>query len=217
MLAAVRAGRAVSFYLVTIARLAPGMEPETAAAGLTTAVAPVLQSLSAVEPYWRYGLRPLKDALVGDVRQTLLVLLGTVALVLLIAIVNLGNLMLARSSVHVRKLAVRASLGAGRGRLARHLLAESGLLGAMGGALGVELAWVFLHVGGVPARRVVPRLEVVQPDAGMVAFALVCGIGAGLAAGLLPAARLAGSLTAASTPCARRGSIPRLYCATSDL
>ena len=178
------------FYLNTIVRLAGDVTPEAAASKLTTAVTPVLRDRYAVKPTWRYGLRPLKETLVGDVRRTLLLLFGAMALVLLIAIVNVMNLFLARGTVRARELAVRSSLGAGRGRLARQLLAESALLGSVGGAAGLGLAWILLHVAGASATLAVPRLEEVRLDAVLVLFALTCGIGAGLAAGTWPALRL---------------------------
>ena len=178
------------FYLNTISRLAPGVTAEAAAAKLTAAVTPVLRDKYAVKPTWRYGLRPLKETLVGDVRRTLLLLFGAMALVLLIAIVNVMNLFLARGTVRARELAVRASLGAGRARLARQLLAESALLGSVGGAAGLGLAWTLLQVAGACATLAVPRVQDVRLDAALVLFALACGIGAGLAAGTWPALRL---------------------------
>ena len=166
------------------------MTPEAAASRLTAAVTPVLADKYAVKPTWRYGLRPLKETLVGDVRRTLLLLFGAMAFVLLIAIVNVMNLFLARGTVRAHELAVRASLGARRGRLARQLLAESALLGSMGGAAGLGLAWTLLQAASAWATPAVPRLEEVDVDAALVLFALACGIGAGLAAGTWPAVRL---------------------------
>jgi putative ABC transport system permease protein len=182
--------RRAPFYLNTIARLAPGVNPDAAASTLTAAVTPVLRDAYGIKQTWRYGLRPLKETLVGDVRRTLLLLFGAMASVLLIAIVNVMNLFLARGTVRARELAVRASLGAGRSRLARQLLAESALLGSVGGAAGLGLAWTLLRVAGATATFAVPRLDEVRIDAALVLFALACGIGAGLAAGTWPALRL---------------------------
>jgi putative ABC transport system permease protein len=178
------------FYLHTIARLSPELTADTAAAKLTSSVAAVLRDRYGVEPKWQYRLRPLKDTLIKDVRQSLLMLFGAMALVLTIAIVNVTNLFLARGTVRARELAVRASLGAGQGRLARHLLAESALLGSLGGAAGVVLAYLLLELVGNEAVRIVPRMEEVRPDAGMALFALACGIGSGVLAGVMPAVRV---------------------------
>ncbi len=113
-----------------------------------------------------------------------------VSLVLLVAVVNVANLMLARGTVRTRELAVRASLGARKGRLARQLLTESALLGVLGGALGLAIAAIALDVAGTAASAVIPRMNEVRLDPVVVAFALSLGLGAGLVAGVLPVARL---------------------------
>jgi predicted permease len=178
------------FYLTTVVRLEPELPADAAAARLTAEVRPLLLSKFGVEPDWEYRLRSMKDTIVGDVRPTLLIVLAAMALVLLIAIVNVTNLFLARGTVRARELAVRASLGASRGRLVRHLLAESALLGTMGGLLGIWLAAAIHGVGIDAARRILPRIDEVQLDMTVVAFAVVCGIASGIIAGTLPALRL---------------------------
>jgi putative ABC transport system permease protein len=178
------------FMLRVVARLDPRITEDGAAARLTAAITPVLRDRYRVDPTWRYQLRPLKDVLVGDVRPTLLLLFGAVGLVLLIAVANVANLLLARGATRGRELAVRASLGAGRGRLARQLLAESALLGLMAGALGLAVALLVLGFAGHAARSFVPRLEEVRLDALVIVFALGVGTMAGLLAGVWPALRL---------------------------
>ena len=178
------------FYLTTVVRLEPGLSAEAAAARFTAEVRPALQSKFGVEPNWQYRLRSMKDTIVGNVRPTLLLVLAAMALVLLIAIVNVTNLFLARGTVRARELAVRASLGASRGRLARHLLAESALLGTLGGLLGMWLAAGIHRIGIDAAKRSLPRIEEVQLDMTVVAFAVFCGIASGVIAGTLPALRL---------------------------
>ncbi len=178
------------FYYITIVRVREGHTPEAAAARLTSSVSAVLRDRFGVEPNWQYRLRPLQETIVGDIRQSLLLLLGAMALVLTIAVVNVANLFLARGSARAREIAVRASLGAGRGRLARHLLAEAALLGAIGGTAGMALAYLLLELAGKEAMRILPRVNEVRPDAGMALFALACGVGAGLIAGIVPAIRV---------------------------
>lgn len=164
-----RGGRG-QVYLQVIGRLVGG-------ATLAQAEAEVVRTatrLSATYPDSNQNrsarLVPLKEQMIGDVRPALLILLGTVGLVLLIACANVANLLLARGSARSGEIAVRAALGARRSRLVRQLLSESLLLAAVGGALGLLLAFwgTDLLVALQPAN--VPRLSGVAVDGTVIGF-----------------------------------------------
>lgn len=170
-----------------LARLHPGVSGTVAATRLTAAVMPVLRErYPQADSAWRYRVLPMKDVLVGDLRTTLLLLFGAVCLVMVIAVGNVANLLLARGTARARELAVRASLGAGRGRLVRQLLTESALLGALGSALGLAIALGLLRIAHSMAARLVPRLNEVRFDPFVIVFGLSIGICAALLAGVLP-------------------------------
>jgi predicted permease len=135
----------------------------------------------------------LTDNMLGGVRPALLILLGSVAFVLLIACVNVGNLLLARSSVRAREIAIRATLGAGSSRLIRQLLTESVLLALTGGALGLLIAqWgtrAAIHL--LPAT--LPRAAHVAVDGRVLAFTFAISVVGGILFGLAPAFKVAHS------------------------
>ena len=131
-------------------------------------------------------LTPVREEMVREARPTLLVLLGTVALVLLIACANVANLTLARLSERGRELGLRAALGAGRGRLLRQLLTESTLLALLGGALGLVVAFLTRDALVEFAARFTPRAEEVEIDGAVLAFSLAATVLTGLLVGSLP-------------------------------
>jgi predicted permease len=131
----------------------------------------------------------LQDRLVGDVRTRLLVILGAVGIVLLIACVNVANLLLARASARQREVGIRRALGAGRSRIVRQLLTESVVLGLIGGTVGLLLAFfsVPLLVSGMSAD--IPRVEEIGVDGSILSFTLALGLLTGLIFGAIPAIR----------------------------
>jgi putative ABC transport system permease protein len=169
--------------LPTVARLAPGATAVSAQEELNA----ILARVPGYEVQAR--VTGLKESLVGDYRRPLLVLLGGVVFVLLVATANAGTLLLARSVRRRRELAIRDALGAGWRRLASLLVAESVILSVVAGALGVALAaWLLDGLVGL-APETLPRAEGIRLDGGVVAFALLVSVGAGLLTGALPALR----------------------------
>ena len=132
----------------------------------------------------------LSDRLVTSVRQTLLVLLGAVGMLLLIACVNVAGLLMARGSARQHEMALRSALGGKRLRLVTQLLVESSLVSFLGGVLGIALAVGLLRVLVAVAPEGTPRLEEVSIDATALLFATVAAVGCGLLFGAFPAAQV---------------------------
>ena len=181
-----RAGRALRVF----GRLRPGVTAGQAHAALGPYFARVLAD---VPPQFRkevsLRVRLVRDRQVGEARLASLALLGAVLAVLLIACGNLANLQLARATGRAREMAVRAALGASRARLARQVLAESLLLGLLGGAAGCGLAFALVRTFRVLGAEALPRLNEASLDPRVLAFAVAAALASGLAAGLVPAWR----------------------------
>ncbi|HKE27703.1 MAG TPA: ABC transporter permease [Bryobacteraceae bacterium] len=140
---------------------------------------------------WRIGpdIRPLRESVVGNVRSVLWVVMGTLAIVMLIACANVANLLLVRVDARQSELAVRAALGAGWPRVVRQLLVESLLLGAAGGVLGLVIAYGGLRVLVRNGPSNLPRLSEIGLDSRALAFAAIVSLVSALFFGLIPALR----------------------------
>jgi len=130
---------------------------------------------------------PLLQLITGDVRATLWISAAAVALLLLIACANVANVLLIRGSSRTQELAIRTALGAGRRRLIRQLLTESGVLALLGGVLGIVIAFAAVRVLVILAPPELPRPEMIQVDARVLLFALGITAAAAVLSGLLPA------------------------------
>ena len=174
-------------FLSVIGRLKPGVTPAQAGDEL----AGIARQLAASHPDTNaaVGVRvvPLHDQVVGDVRPALFLLVGGVGFVLLMACVNLANLLLARSAVRRREMAIRAALGAGRRRLVAQTLVETTLL-AMGGGI-VALLLVYWTIGALVALAPpdMPRMAAARPDGIVLVFTFALAVITGLAIGVVPA------------------------------
>jgi putative ABC transport system permease protein len=176
-------------YLNVVARMKPGVSVEQAQADMNRIAADVRRQFltGTEEGSWGLLLTPLDEFVVGKIRTALWILLGAVLLVLLIACANVANLMLARSAVRQKEIAVRTALGASRWRVVRQLMTESVLLSLVGGGLGLLLAmWgvdLLLKLNG--AR--IPRAAEIGLDSRVMLFTLGVSVLTGIVFGLAPA------------------------------
>jgi putative ABC transport system permease protein len=183
------------FHSFTVAgRIRAGVTLDQANVQLDAASQSARRLSELPDPDFRFQLRRLHDAMVGDIRSSLLTLQGAVGLVLLIAYANLANLLLARAIVRKREFAIRAAIGAGAGRIVRQLIVESVLLSFFGCFLGAIAGLVGVHLllktipAGIP--RITGTDATIGLDWRVMAFAVGLSIATGLVFGILPALRV---------------------------
>jgi len=185
-----RPARSTRVLPALIGRVKPGITLQQAQARLTAMALELRHDFPTDYPaqaQWTIEIQPLQEALVGNVRPMLLVLMGAVIMIVLIVSLNLANLLLARASGRQQEMAVRLALGATRSRMTRQMLTESMLLSVLGGTAGVLTAFGAL---GFIARFVpanVPRLNNIRIDWTVLAFALLISVLTGVVFGLAPA------------------------------
>jgi putative ABC transport system permease protein len=171
--------------IYAVARLKPGVTVETARAELVA----MAQRIS--EQYGMKGnsatLTPLREVFVGDIRTTLLILLGAVGFVLAIACANVANLLLTRAATRHKEMAIRTALGAGRLRIVRQLLTESILLGLLGGAVGVLVAFWGIDFLRSASTDTLPSTAVIKLDGAVLLFTFLVSLITGVVFGLAPA------------------------------
>ena len=183
-------------YLRVVGRLAPGATLEQARTELTALAARM--STDYPEVYAPGSplvpkLERVEDALLGKTRPYLYALLGAVGFVLLIACVNVANLLLARGQARQKDMAIRSALGASRTRIVRQALTESALQSILGGALGLALAWAGVRLLVRMAPEGIPRVGDVRVDVAVLGFTLALSVITGIVFGLVPALRAARS------------------------
>jgi predicted permease len=178
-------------YLPTaIARLKPGLTIAAAQSRLDTLTTSLRKQFPGDYPEqngWSVRMLPLKERLIGNVRQSLILLLGAVGLVLLIACVNVANLLLARASVRGHEMAIRQALGAPRGRLMRQLLTESVILALLGGIAGLGIVFSVKDFLLRLIPDTLPRLNEISINSSVLMFALAAALVSGVIFGLAPA------------------------------
>lgn len=189
-------GRArASRFMSVIARVKPGVSEDQ----LTAEMSGISARLASEHPEQNAGwdnvtVASIRESIIGEVRQPLMVLMVAVAMLLLVACVNIASLLLARATGRQQELAVRAALGAGRARITRQLVTESLTLAILGGLLGIALAFVAVRALRVAGASELPRAGEIGIDGVVLAFTFAVSIVSGLLFGIIPAVRASANL-----------------------
>jgi len=183
-------GRANEF-LDVVARLQPRLTMGEARERLAAVATRLKAAYYADAPRWTIDMRPLRDDLVRDTRPVVLAVAGAVALVLLVACVNIANLLLARAGHRRSELAVRAAIGASPARLARLLLVEAATLGCVGGAAGVLCAYAAVPLLARALSATLAQTETPRIDLAVLAFAAALSVASSMLFGMIPAWQVA--------------------------
>lgn len=175
------------FFFRGIARLKPAVTLAQARAETNAIARQIERTNAGTYSQLTIPVVSLREALVGDVRRPLMVIFGAVAFVLLIGIVNVANLLLGRASIRGREISLRLGLGASRARVWQQLMTESVLLGVVGGAAGIAVAWSALRLLRAWSPGGIPRLDTVHLDWPVLLFTAAAALLSGVLFGTMPA------------------------------
>jgi putative ABC transport system permease protein len=194
-------------WVRVLARLNTAVSPQQASTALDTVGRRLAQDFPGSEKDVTALAVPLHERMVGDIRPTLLALLGAVTLVLLIACANVASLLLARAQARGREVAVRMALGATRRQMIAQLLTESLALGMLGAVAGVGLAMLLVRALVLLGPASIPRLAGLTVDANVLAFAIGAAVVTSVVFGLAPAVMVSGRFTHVSLALGSRGAV----------